>query len=170
MKFLAWFNLAGVILLATLCIVQWSVNSRLNLRIIAMEKTADDQTQTIARQQEKIAGCETDLNDFRIRVEQAEKTVRLDETQIKQLEHSRDRLTSEKASLTAHLEQANDAIEEWMDAVDDRDAALKKTGGELKKATDERNAAVMKFNDLAGKYNDIVKDLNDARARLAKSK
>ena len=170
MKFLAWFNLAGVILLAALCIVQWNVNSRLNLRIISMEKTADHQTQAIASQQTKITGYETDLNDFRIRVDQAEKTATIDEKQIKELEHARDRLIAEKDALTMEVEQAKKAIEQWTAAVKDRDEALKKAGDDLKKSTDDRNAAVMKFNDLANKYNDVVKDLNEARARLAKSK
>jgi chromosome segregation ATPase len=170
MKFLAWFNLAGAVLLAALCVMQWSVNSKLNLRILAMEKTADDQTQTIARQQERITGLETDLNDFRIRVEQAEKTVRLDETQITELEHARDRLKSEKQMLAVNLAQAQDAIDAWMDAVDERDEALKKTGGELKKSIEDRNAIVMKFNDLAAKYATVVKDLDEARTRLAARK
>ena len=42
-RFLHWFNLAGVLALALLCVVQWRLNRQLNLELNAAEKARQQQ-------------------------------------------------------------------------------------------------------------------------------
>ena len=50
-RFLHWFNLAGVLALALLCVVQWRLNRQLNLELNAAEKARQQQAARLGEQE-----------------------------------------------------------------------------------------------------------------------
>jgi septal ring factor EnvC (AmiA/AmiB activator) len=143
-RVLQWINLLGVLALAGLCAVQWSVNRRLNLTTQALERTRIEHEAKIAEQAKTIRNQAADLDEFRTRV-------RLSEDALADAEKKLQAMQSERDQLAASLEQ-------WKAAVTQRDIVIKQAAAEIQKALDERDAAVKQFNDLATKYNAMVKD------------
>ena len=64
-RFLHWFNLAGVLALALLCVVQWRLNRQLNLELNAAEKARQQQAARLGEQEQRLKGGATDLDGFR---------------------------------------------------------------------------------------------------------
>ncbi|HZK79580.1 MAG TPA: hypothetical protein VFC46_00900 [Humisphaera sp.] len=158
MKFMGYFNMAGVMALAVLCAVQWQVNRRVNLQAIDLEKIRQEQVQKIAEQDRTIKGYIADLEDFRHRLEQSDAALRDAENKIATLGAERD------AAVAAH-DQLKATLEKWVAAVKERDETLNKANDEIRKLAAERNDAIVKFNELAGKYNSAIKELNATRAK-----
>ena len=55
-RFLQWFNLAGVLTLAVLCVLQWRMNRQLNLDLNAAEQTRQQQAARFDEQARRLAG------------------------------------------------------------------------------------------------------------------
>ncbi len=158
MKFIAYFNLLGVLVLAALCAVQWQANRRLNLQVIDLERTRQQQVQKMTEQDRTIKGYASDLDEFRRRLEQSDSALKEAETKVATLGMERDQLLAER-------DRNKIVLEKWMAAVMERDEAIKKGNDEILKLAQARNDAVAKFNDLATKYNAVVKELNAGRGK-----
>lgn len=143
-RLLQWANLVGVLALAVLCAVQWSVNRRLNLSTMALERTRMAEEAQIAQQAKTIADQAADLDEFRSRVQLSEEALADAETKLQKLQGERDQLAG--------------ALGKWKAAVAQRDAVIKQAAAEIQKAIDDRDAAIKQFNDLATKYNAMVKE------------
>ena len=151
-------NLLGVLLLAALCVVQWQVNRRTNLRAIELDRIGQDQRTKISEQEKTIKGQTADLDSFREQLTRTHTTLKETETRLATVEGEVRQLTNEREQLKA-------SITNWVAAVTARDEQLKTANVELQKLGNERNEVVGKFNELAAKYNSVVKDLNEERAR-----
>ena len=174
MKFLAFFNLFGVIALAALCAVQWQVNSEVNLKAVSLDKTCQEQAQKIAEQDRTIKGNMSDLDDFRRRLELSDKSLRETETKVATLTSDLERTTAERDAVAAARDQLlvqqrkiKAVLDEWIAADKQSQDSLQKANDEIRKLASDRNDAVAKFNDLAGKYNGLVEDFNAMQAKLA---
>jgi uncharacterized coiled-coil DUF342 family protein len=157
-KILGFLNLAGVLLLAALCTVQWGVNRRVTLQAIRLDKTRQEQAQKIDEQAKAIKGYLADLNELRDRLERSEMSLQQTESKLKSMTADRDQAIAQRDQYAADLAK-------WTAAVKERDEALKKANEEITTIVAARNEAIQKLNDLAIKYNGVVKDLNEARAK-----
>jgi chromosome segregation ATPase len=166
-RFLQWFNLLGILILAVLLAVQWQKNRQLNLDVEALEKTRLEQLQKIAERDNTIAGYVADLDDFRRRLTMSESQLKELDDKLSAMIRERNGLAAQREQLIAQRDQLKATLDKWIAAVAARDAAIKQAGEQVEKLTATRNEAVEKFNDLAGKYNVLVKDLNEARAKIA---
>lgn len=149
-----YLNLAGVLALAGLCLVQWRVNRSANINLIASEKTRQEQVKTIHEKQQQVKDCQIDLEALRehlirtnLEWKQASSNLTVVQVQLHQLENERDQL---KGSIT-----------NWANAVTARDVQITELGEQLKTMAAERNETVNKFNELAENYNAVVRDLNE---------
>jgi chromosome segregation ATPase len=150
-RFLQGFNLLGVFSLATLLVIQWQVNSRVNLRVNDLERIGQEQVAKLAEDDRTIKGYVTDLDEFRERL-------KLAETQLRDLENKLHVATVERDQLKANLNQ-------WVAAVAARDVAIKQAMDQIQKLAKERNDAIARLNDLTGKYNALVKQWNDQQGK-----
>jgi chromosome segregation ATPase len=157
-RFIQYLNLLGIISLAALCCLQWRVNSRLNLEVLQLETTRQEQSIEIAQGKKLLNENAADLDDFRERL-------KLSESQLKRSEEKVAIESDQLKKLTNERDQLKAALDKWMAAVASRDEALQAEGEQLGKLQGERNEAVNRFNDLAGKYNDLVKNLNESSAK-----
>jgi chromosome segregation ATPase len=142
-RVLQWLNFLGILALAGLCAVQWSINRRLNLATGALERTRIAQDQRISEQAKTITDQAADLDEFRTRVHLSEDALADAGKKLRSLQGERDQLAA--------------SLQQWKSAVAQRDAVIKQAAAEIQKALDDRNDAVKKFNDLATKYNALVK-------------
>jgi len=143
-RVLQWINLLGVLALAGLCAVQWSVNRRLNLTTQSLERTRIEQEAKIAEQANTIRDQAADLDEFRNRVRLSEDALADVEKKLRTLQRERDQLAA--------------SLDQWKAAVAQRDVVIKQAAAEIQTAVAERNAAVKQFNDLATKYNAMAKE------------
>lgn len=151
-RFLQWFNLAGVLALAVLCVLQWRMNRQLNLDLNAAEKTRQQQAARLDEQEKRLKGGASDLDGFREQLTRATTSLKETETKLAALDRQVKQLTNER-------DQLKTSVTNWAAAVSARDAQLKQAGTDLKKLAEDRNAAVLKFNELAAKQNELVKEL-----------
>jgi len=151
-RILTGVNLLGVLVLASLCVMQWKINSQLNNHADDLERTRQQQTAKIADQEKTIAGNTQDLDDFRKRLDEAQ-------AQIKQMQTNLDGLSAQNKQLEAERAQFTATLEKWKEALAGRDTALKQASERIQQLGSERNTAVSKFNDLMTQYNSAGKEL-----------
>ena len=154
---LHYLNLAGVLLLAGICVLQWRINRELNLRTNVLEKERIDQGLRIEEQAKQIKGQAADLDTFREHVQRLA-------ADLKSAESNLSASRVEAAQLTAQNDQLKESLESWRKAVEERDEQLARASEQLQQLGTERNEVVQKFNNLAQKHNEVVDDLN-ARTR-----
>ncbi len=150
---LSWINLGGVAVLAGLCVVQWSVNRRIELDRLALEKVRVEHEGRLAEQTRRLAGQTADLESFRRHVIEANAAVRTNEARFNALERELDALRGERDHLRTSMTN-------WMIAVRERDEHLGRAAGELKRVVEERDAMVARVNELGGRHNKLVEELN----------
>ena len=155
-------NLAGVVLLAGLCVAQWGVNRALHLRAIENERAAAEQGAKIAELNKTITGYTADLEDFRKQIaaeadgrKQAEEKLMKTEAEGVKLAADRDQLQTAYDNVTA-------AIKKWEAAVAARDQTIKQANELAQKLAADRNEAVTKYNDLVAKYNAAGEEIRKA--------
>ena len=115
---LPYLNLAGVVILALFCAVQWNINRKLNLGLNAAEKVRLEQGKKLAEQEKAAQGASADLDAFRAQVQklsialkEAEQKAAVSERQLSQLQSSQ--------------EQTKANLAKWTEAVAARDEQLK---------------------------------------------
>jgi chromosome segregation ATPase len=151
-RFLHWFNLAGVLALALLCVLQWRMNRQLNLDLNAAAKARQQQAARLDDQEKRLKGGASDLDGFREQLTRATASLKETELKLAALDRQVKQLTNER-------DQLKTSVTNWAAAVTARDTQLRQAGADLKKLADDRNAAVLKFNEVATKQNDLVKEL-----------
>lgn len=151
-RFLHWFNLAGVLALAALCVLQWRANRQLNLDLNAAEQTRQHQALRLDEQTKRLTGGASDLDGFRAQLTRATASLKQAESKLATLEQQVKQLTNER-------DQLKTSVTNWAAAVAARDAQLKQAGVDLKRLADDRNATVLMFNEVATQQNSLVKEL-----------
>ena len=151
-RFLQWFNLAGVVALAVLCVLQWRANRQLNLDLNAAEQTRQQHAARLDEQAKRLTGGASDLDGFREQLIRATTKLKQAETNLLALEQPVKQLTNER-------DQLKTSVTNWAAAVAARDAQLKQAGADVQKLAADRNAAVLKFNEVATQQNSLVKEL-----------
>lgn len=155
MKGLHWFNFAGVILLAGLCVVQWKDNGRLQHSLGELRHEREEMAARRAEQDKVLAGLKTDLDVFKETVgsnagELAEKR--------RQLEESR----REIGTLSGENIQLKAGLTNWIAAVRQRDERLHEANETIQRLGVQLKDAVEKHNALAALYARLVQE----RARI----
>lgn len=151
-----YVNLAGVLLLAILCVVQWKRDRALNLDVNRLEKARIENEQTIAEQKKTLDGLNSDLGMFKEQLTGARA----------ELSETRDNLRENEAQnsrLTVERDELRESITNWMNAVQVRDERLKEANASIEDLANRLNSSIQKFNELATNYNSVVNDLNEAR-------
>ncbi|HEX4123163.1 MAG TPA: hypothetical protein VHY37_00440 [Tepidisphaeraceae bacterium] len=148
-RFLQWLNLFGVIALAVLCCVQWSINQRLLNKIAQLEQTNHRQSAAVADLNRKLSDDATELVAVRQRLDISESARHTDEAKIGKLEADRDRMSLEAA-------RYKKATEAWIAASNARDAVIQQANASIKELSARYAAAVAKYNELVGRYNQIT--------------
>ncbi|HTI68801.1 MAG TPA: hypothetical protein VMF06_02465 [Candidatus Limnocylindria bacterium] len=162
-KALHYINLAGILAVAGLCVVQWVANRSLNLDVARLTRVGFEQAAKLEEARKARADCAADLEGFRDRVTQASQAERAASEQVT-------KLTRELGQAVAERDGAQGSLSAWEKAVADRDAQIKLGNEQIGKLAATRDQAVARYNELAEKYSGVVKDLNEARAQLAAAK
>jgi uncharacterized coiled-coil DUF342 family protein len=149
-----YLNLAGVMAMACLCLVQWRANRAVNLEVNALEKTRLEQSATIQKVEKEAKGSQADLEALREHFARTSLESKEANSNLARIELERDQLRNER-------DQLRQSVTNWANAVSARDAQLKQLGERVKSMAAERNETVVKFNELAEKYNGVVRDLNE---------
>ena len=146
-------NLVGIVVLAAVCVFQWSINRSVNLEANRLEKVRIEQQQRIEEQDKSIKDCTADLDAFREQIQSLSRSFKESETKSTQYESKLTQAESDR-------EQLKENVAKWTEAVRLRDEELKKARDQIQILANDRNGAVERFNELAEKYNAAVRDLN----------
>ena len=149
-------NLAGVLALAILCVIQWKRDRALNLDVNRLEKARIENEQTISEQKKNLDGLNSDLAMFKEQLTGARTELSEAQEKLREMETQNSRLISER-------DQVRESLTNWMNAVHVRDERLKEANASIQDLADRLNAAIEKYNELATNYNSVVNDLNEAR-------
>jgi regulator of replication initiation timing len=152
-RFFQIFNFVGILALATLCCIQWFINTVDAKAIDDLKEVTAQQSAKIADQGNTIKDDAANLDDLRQQLTTAVNDLKDTQTKLTAIITERDRLTIERDHLKADMD-------EWAIAVAARDDTIKQAAAQIQKLLTDRNNAVAKFNDLVGKYNQLVKDTN----------
>jgi len=147
---LTWINLLGVLVLTTLCVLQWRANRSLNLDVNRLEQTRQTQSAKIDEQAATLRGLQSDLDRFREQLGSTTLSQKDAETKLRTSEHLAVQLANER-------DQLKESIAQWTAAVATRDARLTEANTRI-------TELASRLNDTVAKYNALVKQLNDARA------
>jgi methyl-accepting chemotaxis protein len=154
MKALHVFNLAGVLALAVLCVLQWRDNRSLNHEVIRLEEARIAHEQVLKEQKLAVENLTTDRDEFRERF----KVVNAEAVKARrELGETR----REVAQLTTERDQLRESVTNWAAAVKQRDMLLTNANERIKGLADDLNANVARFNDLATNHNDLVIRYNE---------
>jgi chromosome segregation ATPase len=148
-RFFQWLNLVGVVIVAVLCCVQWSLNQRENDAIAKLDQTRRGQAATISGQSQQLKDDAAELTDVRERLDISESARHADEARLTSLQAEWDRLV-------AASEQLKKSLSAWMSACAARDVAIKQANGTIASLSARYVDAVSKYNDLVNKYNHLV--------------
>jgi uncharacterized coiled-coil DUF342 family protein len=159
-RLLQYFNLAGVIALGVLCVLQWRANRNCNLDQIAFQKTARELSAKTSEQAKTIDGLKADLEDFRQQVSRTTGSFKEADAKLRKLER-------DNAALYSERDQLKSSVTAWSEAITARDVKIREANKTIEQIAAERDQVIGKFNQLAEKHNTVVKNLNDALAQLA---
>ena len=106
-----------------LCVLQWQVNRRANLRIVALEKTREELVQKIADQDRTLQGNRADLDDFRRRLENSAAAFLEAERKAAVVGAERDLATAVCNQAQVDLESVQEALAKWIDTAHQREEA-----------------------------------------------
>jgi len=160
---LQWINLFGVLIVATLCVVQWRENQRLHLEAAKLDTIRQEQDVKLAALARTMQGSLADLEEMRNRRTLIESELKKAQGALSAMTLDRDRLTAERERLAEERDQLATSLNDWKAAVTSRDDLIKKADDAIHLLLDQRDAAVASFNGLANQYNAVVKDLNAER-------
>ena len=118
-RILHWFNLAGVLALAVLCVLQWRMNRQLNLDLNTVEKTRQQQAARLHDQEKRLKGGASDLDGFREQLTRATSALKETETKLATLEGQVKQLTNER-------DQLKTSVTNWAAAVAARDTSSRR--------------------------------------------
>lgn len=155
-----YVNLAGVVALVILCIVQWTRDRALNLEVNRLEKSRINHEQTISDQEKSLRGLNSDLAAFKDQLTSTRSELAETSKKLRESESSNNRLTLER-------DQLRENITNWMNAVALRDERLKEANTTVQNLADQLNASILKFNELATNYNSVVAELDTLRNQPA---
>jgi len=148
---LTWFNLAGVVVLAALCVWQWRTNRQLHLDNSALVRTQAEQASQLAELERQRRGLSSDLENFRGQLERTLTELRTSDAKLAAAEQDNTRLTTQVAQL-------KDSVAAWNAAVAARDERLTEANDRIREAAARLEDSVRKFNELAQRYNTTVRD------------
>jgi chromosome segregation ATPase len=167
-RLLGIINLAGVVILAAVCLVQWRVDHGLNMKVQGLEAQSRAQADKIADQEKALAGTAADLEDFRARVTRSNEAFAEAQTKLKGAGALQDQTARERDHYKATAAALQESLDKWIAAVAARDETIKQSEAQVQRLSTERNEAVVKFNELAAKYNAGVDDLKRAAEQIQK--
>jgi chromosome segregation ATPase len=161
-RLLHWFNLLGVLVVATLCILQWHTNRRLNLDLNRRKQLGLEQAAKLEAQARTSAGQSSDLASLQTHLARVNDDLRNTATSLAVAERRVTQLASER-------DQLKSTVTHWAAAVAARDERLKEAASQSKALAAERNDLVNKFNELAAQHNKLVKEWNELQSRLSEN-
>ena len=151
-------NLAGVLLLAGLCVAQWRRDRELNLEVNQLQQARHEQAARLAELEASLQSANADLAQFKERLGRSE-------TDLKDAHRQRQRAESDVRELAAERDQLKGSVTNWAAALRARDERLQEAGAQARRLSDDLLAAISRFNTLATSHNAVVKELNELRAR-----
>lgn len=154
---LQWLNLAGVLVLAVVCALQWRRDRAVNLELNSVVKTRLEQQTRLAEQASQIAGLSDDLATFKTQLTRTQQEAAELHNRLAQAER-------ENLQLANDREQLRQSVTNWAAAVAVRDERLATANDRIRELAADLNTSVQKFNALATNYNAVVDDLNGLRA------
>lgn len=158
-RVLQWFNLAGVLVLASLCVLQWRANRLLNLEVNRRQQQRLEQTARLEEHAKTSRGQASDLTALRSHLGRL----------TDELRQTTDKLAAaqrEARLAQAERDQLKSNVATWAAAVAERDERLKNTTRQLATLALDRDHAVKEFNELAARHNQLVREWNELQARL----
>jgi chromosome segregation ATPase len=157
---LQWLNLAGVLVLAVVCALQWRRDRAVNLELNGVEEVRLEQQTRLAEQEHQIAGLSDDLATFKTQLTRTQ-------DEAAELHNRLTKAERENLQLTSDCEQLRQSVTNWAAAVALRDERLATANERIRELAGELNVSIQKFNALASNYNAVVDDLNALRAGRA---
>jgi chromosome segregation ATPase len=156
---LHYFNLAGVLALLAICILQWVQNRNLNLDVNRLEAARLEAASKLAETQKSERDLAGDLSELKAHLERSQ-------TNSTDARQKLGTLERDLRQRTAERDQLLSSVTNWAAAVIARDEKLKEANGQIHRLAEELNSSITRFNNLATNYNAVVKDFNELQRQL----
>jgi len=155
---LKYVNLFGVLALATLCVVQWQRDRRLNLEISRLDQVRLQQAARIDEQANLLKGLNEDLGQLKTSLANEQSLRSQAEQKVLSSESTNEQLVLERDQLKA-------AITNWANAVALRDEHMKEANTRIEQLAADLNASIRKYNELVTNHNAAAKASGATRAQ-----
>lgn len=143
---LQYANLAGVLALAILCVVQWQRDRGLNLERNRLEKARIEDAAVIRDREKTVRGLTSDLALFKEQISTTRSELGETLDRLRQVE-------SDNTNLATERDQLKESLTNWMAAVSIRDQRINEANQRIQGLAEELNRSIRKFNELAAHYN-----------------
>ncbi len=147
---LKYVNLFGVMALATLCVVQWQRDRRLNLEIGRLDQVRLQQASKIDEQAKLLKGLNEDLGQLKTSLANEQSLRSQAEQKVLSYESTNEQLILERDQFKA-------AITNWANAVALRDERMKEANARIEQLAADLNASIRKYNELVTNHNTTAK-------------
>ncbi len=171
-RYFDYLNLTLLVVLGSLCLVQWSHEKDYGRQLTELRQTATNQADKLAVQGEAIQRAGEDLDGFKREIVNFKAQADENNALIRQQKARIFLLDEEKDRVTHQLADWKKALDEYKKAVATRDDNIKTllTQREQlvtanKEVAAKANQAVVAYNDLTTKYEDVVTRYNALAAR-----
>lgn len=158
-RFLGPLNLVGVLVLSSICILQWRTNRQAHLERVAQTKAHYELLAKVEEQASQIRDSNADRDRFRDQLTKVSGSWK--ETGVELAS-----LRKERAAWLVERDTLKSNIVAWTEAVTARDGRIKEANLSLERLAHERNERIEAFNRLAEKHNATVQRLNETLAKL----
>ncbi len=156
-------NLAGVFVLAVLCVFQWRNESCLRGELGEERKNSGKLSADIAAREKDLQAALEDTAFFKDKFSSAKEELETVREMLRAAETANAKLAADRDVLLK-----NEVI--LRNAVKERDAVLEEAKKRLTEFAAGTKDLTDKFNDLAKKYNGVVGALNETRRQLLESR
>jgi chromosome segregation ATPase len=171
-RYFDYLNLTLLILLGSLCVVQWSREKEYGRQLAELRQTSTNQADKLAVQGEAIQRAGEDLEGFKREIMNFKEQADENNALIREQKARIFLLEEEKGRFTHQLADWQKALDEYKKAITGRDDNIKTllTQREQlvtanKEVAAKANQAVLAYNDLTTKYEDVVNRYNALAAR-----
>lgn len=166
-KYFDYINLSLLVVLGTLCVIQWTHEKDYGRQLVELRQTAASQGDKLAVQEESLQRAGEDLEGFKQQIVVFKEQADANNTVIREQKSKLFLLEEEGAKTTRQLADWQKALEEYKKGISLRDDNIQTLLGQRdqlaaanKDVAAKANQAIVAYNELATKYEDVVTRYN----------
>ncbi len=154
MKRLHWINALGVLLLAVLCLLQWSENRSLKLQLEAGQAEKLRRGEILVRLETEKKALTEDLDSFRSQLGASSRSGTETKQKLRQIE-------DEKSRLADTLQDLRQQVKTWQTASSERDARIAAMNKNVTELSADRDKTTAQYRELLLRLEECQKLLQE---------